>query len=202
MGRRVYRPVSTGGGGYGISESQINALLASKANVTDLVTINNTLANKADTSLLADKVSGTDLDTLLLTKANTSHNHTSVNITDLMTSIDNRLATKISELGMVGWGTNYQDFTGSRAFGVQYPAHTKHMLLNLTVQCSGGGSGRYGVYLDGNFAGVISPIEYQGGGGVYTGADSFVIPAGKAYMIANDQGAFGSLAIVGWKELR
>lgn len=199
MARKLYKPtVDLGSYGSGVTESQVNALLSTKANTTDLVTINNTLNNKADTTLLADKLSVTDANTLLSGKANVTHTHATSDVTGLNSSIDNRVAA----LGLSGWGTDFTDVTASRAFGVQYPAHTKNIIINLTMTCSGGGSGRYNVYLNGNLAGVISPIEYQGGGGTYTGSDSFVIPANHTYEIRNDAGAFGTLSITKWSELR
>lgn len=166
------------------------------------VTKNDVGLGNVDNTSDADKPISIATQAALDGKSAVGHKHLGADITDLLSIIDARVNSAVAAIGLTGWGTDYVDATASRAFGIEYPAHTKNIVINLTVQCSGGGSARYSVYLDGVYSGRISPIEYQGGGGTYEGSDSFVIPAGKKYEIRNDAGAFGSLSIIKWFELR
>ena len=90
------------------------------------------------------------------------------------------------------------DQTANRLLGVTYAAKTVPFHLNLVVTGSGGSSATYSVFLNGNLAGFLSPMAYQGGGGSYTGADSFLIPAGFTYRL--QLVGSGSLTINNWFE--
>lgn len=93
MSRRMYAPTAmSGSGGAGLTEAQINAMLATKADASQLVTINNTLNNKADTSLLADKVSATEVGVLIQNKADITHVHTIAGISGLQPILDDKVS--------------------------------------------------------------------------------------------------------------